>query len=283
MPDERTEIYLLYDDDALYVARAALRPRARARSRRTTCARTTTSAQDDRFYVTIDPFNDAAQRLLLRLESERRARRRPLSQRHGVLRRLGQHLRRASAGRFEGGWIAEYRDSVQVDLVRSEDGHLGAQLLARRRAQEREHRLGVAQPRATTRRSRGSPSASKGSSTASGSTSCRRPAVRETQALRRPASTDTRLRAVARPGLQDHAAAERLADVQHGLLGDRGRRPAGESHALRLVLPREARLLPARGRHLRVRPHRRAAGQHLASTQHVARRTAGRSSRGASA
>ena len=74
---------------------------------------------------------------------------------------------------------------------------------------------------------------------------------------------DSDVRAVARPRLQDHAGAERLADVQHGLLGDRGRRPAGQSHALRSVLSREARLLPARGRHLRVRPHRRAAGQHL--------------------
>ena len=31
-----------------------------------------------------------------------------------------------------------------------------------------------------------------------------------------------------------------VADVQHGFLGDRGRRPASESHALRLVLSRRS-------------------------------------------
>ena len=51
------------------------------------------------------------------------------------------------------------------------------------------------------------------------------------------------------------------ADDQHRFLGDRGRRPAGQPHALQPVLSREARLLPARRRHLRVRPHRQQNGR----------------------
>ena len=91
-----------------------------------------------------------------------------------------------------------------------------------------------------------------------------------------------RLRAVARSVLQADAADERRVDVQHGLFGDRGRRPASQPDALRFVLPGEARLLPARGRHLRVRPHRRV-GRHRRAVATPSGRTRGRSSRGASA
>ena len=92
----------------------------------------------------------SAQRLFLRAEPERCACGRPLSQRLRVLWRLGHDFRRGLRplrGRLDRG----DRDSVQVDLVRSDDGYLGPQFLAHRGAQERNHGVGVAQPRLQSR------------------------------------------------------------------------------------------------------------------------------------
>ncbi len=61
-------------------------------------------------------------------------------------------------------------------------------------------------------------------------------------------------RAVGRRVLQAHPSAQCLTHGEHRLLGDRGRRPASQSDALQLVLPREARLLHAGRRYLPVRP-----------------------------
>ena len=77
--------------------------------------------------------------------------------------------------------------------------------------------------------------------------------VRDRRAIG-PIAARVRDRAVGRRVLQDHAAAQRLADGEHRLLGDRGRRPAGQPLAVQPVLPRAPRLLPAGRRHLPVRP-----------------------------
>ena len=160
------------------------------RSRRTTCARADNVGQDDRFYVTLDPFNNRAQRLLLRPEPERRARRRALSERHRVLRRLGQRSSTARPGRFEGGWIAEIAipfKSISFDPTTDTWGLNFSRGVVRKN----ENIAWVSRNRAYNPAVSGLvTSASKGS-TRAGSTSCRRRSLRETRiAGRRQRSSD---------------------------------------------------------------------------------------------
>src|SRR5688572_1612897 len=56
-PDERTEVLILYDDDALYVA-ARLYDTDPGEITARNMRQNDNLGQDDRFYVTIDPFND---------------------------------------------------------------------------------------------------------------------------------------------------------------------------------------------------------------------------------
>ena len=58
-PDERTEIYLLYDDDALYVG-ARLYDTEPDKITAHNLRQNDNVGQDDRFYVTLDPFKTAA-------------------------------------------------------------------------------------------------------------------------------------------------------------------------------------------------------------------------------
>ena len=194
--------------------------------------------------------------LLLRRQRERRAIRRPLSQRVGVLQRLGHDLLRRDEHRRRR-LHHRVRDPVQVDLVRSEHRHLGPELLALDSEHRRGQRVGVAQP-ALGSEHRG-PDDGPARSRSGHRARHRSVGEHDEQACgphRHAGHVGVRLRAVARPLLQDHAAAQRVAHDQHGLLRDRGRRPPGEPHAVRAVLPGKARLLPARGGHLRVRPDR---------------------------
>jgi hypothetical protein len=55
-PSERSEIYLLYDNDALYIG-ARLYDSEPEKITANLLRQNDTIAQDDRFYVTLDPFN----------------------------------------------------------------------------------------------------------------------------------------------------------------------------------------------------------------------------------
>ena len=83
-------------------------------------------------------------------------------------------------------------------------------------------------------------------------------AVRPQRALHRPdrgAAVGAGLRGAGRRRLQVRADPElhRRPDRQHRLRPGRSRRAAGQPHPLQPVLPREARLLPRRRRHVRLR------------------------------
>ena len=56
IPDERSEIYLLYDDEAFYVG-ARLYDNEPDKITANNLRQADNVGQDDRFYVTIDPFN----------------------------------------------------------------------------------------------------------------------------------------------------------------------------------------------------------------------------------
>jgi hypothetical protein len=105
-PDERTEIYLLYDDDALYVA-ARLYDNDPSSITALNLRQNEQVGQDDRFYITLDPSFNRRSGYFFGLNP------------NGV-RTDGLYLNvtdfysawdtifEGKAGRFEGGWIAEF-------------------------------------------------------------------------------------------------------------------------------------------------------------------------------
>ena len=104
-PSEHTEIYVLYDDDALYVA-ARLYDADRDRITANNMRQNDEIAQDDRFYVTIDPFNERRSGYYFGVN--------PNGVRgDGLYRNVSEFyndwdsIYDAAAGRFEGGWTAE--------------------------------------------------------------------------------------------------------------------------------------------------------------------------------
>jgi hypothetical protein len=104
-PDERTEVLILYDDDALYVA-ARLYDTAPELITARNMRQNDNLGQDDRFYVTIDPFNDRRSGYFFGLNPNGvRA--------DGLYRNVTEFYGEwdsifdAAAGRFEGGWTVE--------------------------------------------------------------------------------------------------------------------------------------------------------------------------------
>jgi hypothetical protein len=104
-PDERTEVLILYDDDALYVA-ARLYDTDPEEITARNMRQNDNLGQDDRFYVTIDPFNDRRSGYFFGLNPNGvRA--------DGLYRNVTEFygdwdsIFDAAAGRFEGGWTAE--------------------------------------------------------------------------------------------------------------------------------------------------------------------------------
>ncbi|HVJ29001.1 MAG TPA: carbohydrate binding family 9 domain-containing protein, partial [Gammaproteobacteria bacterium] len=104
-PDERTEILILYDDDALYVA-ARLYDNDPGEITARNMRQNDNLGQDDRFYVTIDPFNDRRSGYFFGLNPNGvRA--------DGLYRNVTEFygdwdsIYDAAAGRFDGGWTAE--------------------------------------------------------------------------------------------------------------------------------------------------------------------------------
>jgi hypothetical protein len=105
MPDERTEVLIVYDDDALYVA-ARLYDTDPSQITARNMRQNDNLGQDDRFYVTIDPFNDRRSGYFFGLNPNGvRA--------DGLYRNVTEFygdwdsIFDAAAGRFEGGWTAE--------------------------------------------------------------------------------------------------------------------------------------------------------------------------------
>ena len=104
-PDERTEVLILYDDDALYVAARLYDTDPELITARN-MRQNDNIGQDDRFYVTIDPFNDRRSGYFFGVNPNGvRA--------DGLYRNVSEFygdwdsIFHAAAGRFEGGWTAE--------------------------------------------------------------------------------------------------------------------------------------------------------------------------------
>ena len=104
-PDERTEVLILYDDDALYVA-ARLYDNEPELITARNMRQNDNVGQDDRFYVTIDPFNDRRSGYFFGLNPNGvRA--------DGLYRNVSEFygdwdsIFDGAAGRFEGGWTVE--------------------------------------------------------------------------------------------------------------------------------------------------------------------------------
>ena len=105
-PFEHTEILILYDDDALYIG-ARLYDTDPKLITANNMRQNDNVAQDDRFYVTIDPFNDRRSGYYFGIN--------PNSVRSdGLYRNVSEFygdwetIFQAAAGRFEEGWTAEF-------------------------------------------------------------------------------------------------------------------------------------------------------------------------------
>ena len=104
-PYERTEVYILYDDDALYIG-ARLYDTDPNLITAKNLLQNDSIGQDDRFFVTIDPFNDRRSGYFFGVN--------PNGVRSdGLYRNVTEFygdwdtIFRAAAGRFDGGWTAE--------------------------------------------------------------------------------------------------------------------------------------------------------------------------------
>ena len=105
-PSERTEIYILYDDDALYVA-ARLHDANPELITANNMRQNDQVWDDDRFFVMIDPFNERRSGYYFGVN--------PNGVRNdGLYRNVSDSYREwnsifdVAAGRFEGGWTAEF-------------------------------------------------------------------------------------------------------------------------------------------------------------------------------
>ena len=104
-PDERTEILILYDDNALYIA-ARLYDTNPALITAKNLRQNSNIGEDDRFFVTIDPFNDRRSGYYFGINPNG-------VRQDGLYRNVTEFysdwdtIYRAAAGRFEGGWTAE--------------------------------------------------------------------------------------------------------------------------------------------------------------------------------
>ncbi|HEY7671776.1 MAG TPA: sugar-binding protein [Gammaproteobacteria bacterium] len=105
-PYERTEIFILYDDDALYVG-VRLYDTDPALITANNMRQNDNVAQDDRFYVTIDPFNDRRSGYYFGIN--------PNGVRSdGLYRNVSEFygdwetIFQAAAGRFAEGWTGEF-------------------------------------------------------------------------------------------------------------------------------------------------------------------------------
>src|SRR5687768_12143371 len=105
-PDERTEIYLMYDDEALYVG-AFLHDPEPDKITANNLRQADNVGQDDRFYVTLDPFNSRTRGYFFGVNPNG-VRADGLYQNVTEFYGAWDSIFYGAAGRFEGGWIAEF-------------------------------------------------------------------------------------------------------------------------------------------------------------------------------
>jgi Carbohydrate family 9 binding domain-like/Domain of unknown function (DUF5916) len=106
-PDERTEIFLLYDDEALYVG-AKLYDNMPQDITANILRQNDNMGQDDRFYITIDPFNNKRSGYFFGINPNG-VRSDGLYQNVTEFYGAWDTVFFAEAGRFEQGWIAEFK------------------------------------------------------------------------------------------------------------------------------------------------------------------------------
>jgi len=104
-PSERSEIYLFYDDDALYIG-ARLYDSEPEKITANLMRQNDTVAQDDRLYVTLDPFNSRRSGYFFGVNPNG-VRQDGLYQNVSEFYNAWDSIFYAAADRFEGGWIAE--------------------------------------------------------------------------------------------------------------------------------------------------------------------------------
>jgi hypothetical protein len=104
-PYERSEIYLLYDENALYIG-ARLYDTDPAQITAQNMRQNDNVGGDDRFYLTIDPFNDRRSGYFFGINPNG-VRADGLYQNVSEFYGAWDTIFYAEAGRFEGGWIAE--------------------------------------------------------------------------------------------------------------------------------------------------------------------------------
>ncbi|HLF10484.1 MAG TPA: carbohydrate binding family 9 domain-containing protein [Gammaproteobacteria bacterium] len=104
-PEERTEIYLLYDDDALYIG-ARLYDNDPENITAQNLRQNDSIAQDDRFYVTLDPFYTRRSGYFFGVNPNG-VRNDGLYQNVADFYSAWDSIFYAQTGRFEEGWIAE--------------------------------------------------------------------------------------------------------------------------------------------------------------------------------
>ena len=104
-PFERTEIYLLYDDDALYIG-ARLYDTEPEDITAQNLRQNDSIGDDDRFYVTLDPFNSRRSGYFFGVNPNG-VRQDGLYQNVSEFYGDWDSIYYAEAGRFDGGWIAE--------------------------------------------------------------------------------------------------------------------------------------------------------------------------------
>ena len=256
-PSERTEVYLLYDDDSLYIGAQHVRQRAATGSRATSCATATRSAR------TIASRSSSTRSTRAATATASRRTRTACgttcsTQNIGELQRDWTVIWETQSQSTRPGWTFEMAIPFKTLPFDPTIDTWGIQLRARHPPHAARKWSGCRATAPTTRASSGTRSGFGGMDQGVGldvvpslSVNQRRMFVRRRGRRERhdfEPSLDVFYRVT--PSLNA------LADGQHRLLRDRGRRPAGQSHALQPVLSREARLLPERFRPVRVRPHR---------------------------
>ena len=191
-----------------------------------------------------------------------------------VQRRLEPDLGRVDVGRFEGGWTVEA--AMPFKSLRYRPGRAQIWGIQRPPHQPLEERDLV--PDAACPAASGSAAASSQLSLAATLVGLEAPPASRNLEIKpyaivephdRPtvdAARAQRPRRRRRPRreVRPHAEPDRRLHLQHRLRPGRGRRAAGQPHALQPVLPREARVLPREPGHVRVR--RRSGGNAAGDT-----------------
>ena len=106
-PSERTEVYVLYDDDALYIG-ARLYDSQPALITAQNLRQNDNIGDDDRFFVTLDPFNSRRSGYFFGVNANG-VRQDGLYQNVSESYRAWDGIFSAAAERFDAGWIAEMR------------------------------------------------------------------------------------------------------------------------------------------------------------------------------